>query len=172
MTQPDDPTPVEGADAEGTEALRARVKDTNIDERTLLATDYLNHFNEIVMLLELIPDMPDCLEDAKEWAPKSYADHFRDSGFVDGELAVAAYAHVEPKYLQPFEDTIGRMNRLVALSVSRIEAALAIGEAERVKHVTQTATQALQKLIDVASAIIHGSEIALGQDEIDDLFPD
>ena len=167
MSTPDDATPVDGADA-----YRARVKGTNIDERTLLATDYLNHFNEIVMLLDLVPDMPECLEDAKEWRPKSYADHFRDSGFVDGELAVAAYAHVPPRYLQPFEDTIGRMNRLVELSVGRIETALAGGEGERVKHVAQTATRALQKLIDVASAIIHGSEDALGQDEIDDLFQD
>ena len=167
MSAPDDPAPIDGADA-----YRARVKGTNIDERTLLATDYLNHFNEIVMLLELVPDMPDCLEDAKEWRPKSYAEHFRDSGFVDGALAVAAYAHVEPKYRQPFEDTIERMNRLVALSVGRIETALAGGEGERVKHVTQTATRALKKLIDRASAIIHGSEVALGQDEIDDLFQD
>ena len=79
MSAPDDPAPVDGADA-----YRARIKGTNIDERTLLATDYLNHFNEIVMLLELVPDLPDCLEDAKEWRPKSYAEHFRDSGFVDG----------------------------------------------------------------------------------------
>jgi hypothetical protein len=32
-------------------AMRARVRDTNISETTLLATDYLNHFNEVVMML-------------------------------------------------------------------------------------------------------------------------
>ena len=32
-------------------ALQQRVKGSNIDEMTLLATDYLNHFNELVMLL-------------------------------------------------------------------------------------------------------------------------
>ncbi len=167
MSASDDPARAEGADAH-----RARVKGTNIDARTLLATDYLNHFNEIVMLLDLVPDMPECLEDAKEWRPKSYVEHFRGSGFVDAELAVDVYPHVPPKYRQPFEDTIERMDRLVALSLGRIETALAGGEGERVKHVAQTATRALQKLIDVASAIIHGSEVALGQDEIDDLFQD
>jgi hypothetical protein len=54
----------------------------NINPVSLLATDYLNHFNEAVMLLELIPDMPDMLEDAKRWAPKPYKQHFRDSGFM------------------------------------------------------------------------------------------
>ncbi len=56
--------------------LKALVLDTNVNDDTYLATDYLNHFNEIVMLLEMIPDMPDILEDAKEWRPKSYDQHF------------------------------------------------------------------------------------------------
>ena len=62
-------------------ALRARLIGTNINEKTLLATDYLNHFNELVMVLDLIPDMPECLEDARGWMPKSYEDHFADSQF-------------------------------------------------------------------------------------------
>ena len=62
-----------------TRTFRKLVSGTNINEQTLLATDYLNHFNEVVMLIEMIADMPECLEDAQAWAPKSYQDHFRDS---------------------------------------------------------------------------------------------
>jgi len=40
------------------------VADTNVNNNTFLETDYLNHFNEIVMLV--VSDMPDILEDAKE----------------------------------------------------------------------------------------------------------
>ena len=39
-----------GDDDAGFLAMQAKVKGSNIDETTLLATDYLNHFNEIVML--------------------------------------------------------------------------------------------------------------------------
>jgi len=39
---------------------------------TGLATDYLNHFNEAIMLLEMIPDMPECAEDFLQWRPLSY----------------------------------------------------------------------------------------------------
>ena len=42
--------------------------------------------NEAVMLLELIPDMPEMLDDAKRWAPKPYKQHFRDSGFMAKDL--------------------------------------------------------------------------------------
>ena len=32
--------------------------EANLDDKTLLATDYLNHFNEVVILLQMVPDMP------------------------------------------------------------------------------------------------------------------
>ena len=53
----------------------------NINPRTGLATDYLNHFNEAVMLLEMIPDMPECAEDFLGWQPLTYREHFTASHF-------------------------------------------------------------------------------------------
>ena len=112
----DDP-PVRPADAgddgDAYRAFQERVKRTNINPQTLLATDYLNHFNEIVMTLEMIPDMPDLLDDARAWRPKTYRVHFQESGFADRELAIEAYEHVPARFRQPFELTIGTLDRLV-----------------------------------------------------------
>ena len=83
--------------------LRSRAAAANINEKSLLATDYLNHFNEFVMVLDLIPDMPDCLEDAEAWQPKNYRDHFRDSAFSAKELAIKAYDHSPAEYRDQFE---------------------------------------------------------------------
>ena len=47
----------------GAEARAAQLKAANINPRTGLATDYLNHFNEAIMLLEMIPDIPESAED-------------------------------------------------------------------------------------------------------------
>ena len=71
----------EGRDGSAIRAMQERVRGTNINEQTLLATDFLNHFNEIVMTLEMIPDMPEFLDVAQEWRPKTYQEHFRDSAF-------------------------------------------------------------------------------------------
>ncbi len=150
--------------------MQKRVKGTNINEQTLLATDYLNHFNEIIMLLGMLPDMPDCLEDAKEWSPKSYKDHFSGSSIANTELAVEAYDHAPTAYRQMFEENISRMDKLVASSIERIEAALNGGDAEALVAVTARAVRALQRLVDLASAIIHGDKPTLEQDEIDDLL--
>lgn len=152
----------------GYEAFCARVAGTNINGQTLLATDYLNHFNEIIMLLEMVPDMPDMLEECREWAPKSYPDHFRDSSFSDRDLAVEAYAHVPERFKDPFEQTVGQMNELVTLTMDRLEEVL--DDPEQLRARGKTAGRALQRLIDVASAIIHGNQVALHQDEIDQLM--
>ncbi len=54
------------------EAWAERLRAANINPRTGLATDYLNHFNEAIMLLEMVPDIPECAEDFLGWQPLSY----------------------------------------------------------------------------------------------------
>jgi len=151
-------------------ALSAKAEGTNIDPRTLLATDYLNHFNEIVMMLELIPDMPECLEDAEAWEPKSYPQHFQDSQFHDKALAIEAYDHVPDRYRQPFDDVINNMNRMVPWGLQRIRDAMRAKDSPQVRLICTDVSRRLQKMIDIASAIIHGSTRQLDQAEIDGFF--
>ncbi len=151
-------------------AMHERAKGTNVNEQTLLATDYMNHFNEVVMLLEMIPDMPDMLDEAKEWQPKSYKDHFIDSSIADRELAVEAYDFVPTRYKVPFEQTISQLNRLVASSLGRLEQDLADGNVNLARENASALSMTLQRLTDVAGGIIHGSEHTMDQSEIDILL--
>ncbi len=162
-TEPDTQAPA-GVDIHG------RVKGTNINEVSLLATDYLNHFNEIVMVLDMIPDMPDLLEEATAWKPKGYKDHFRDSMFSDKELAIEAYDAAPAEYRDMFDETVTCLNKLVALSLSRIEATVAAGEPEPIALAASTASRDMRKLMDVASAIINGTKTTINQHEIDALL--
>jgi hypothetical protein len=154
------------------QAFSARAQGTNIDPQTLLATDYLNHFNEIVMLLDMVPDIPECYEDAVAWQPKSYQDHFRDSQFRDKELAVEAYEHVPRCYREPFDDVISQMDRMVAWGLQRIGEVLAAEQSERLRLLCSDISLRLQKMIDIAGAIIHGSTKRLDQSEIDGFLAD
>jgi len=148
-------------------AWQKKVEGTNISSTTLLATDYLNHFNEIVMLLEMVPDMPDMIEDCKEWAPKSYQEHFRDSAFSDKDLAIEAYEHVPAKFRQPFEETIEHLNTIVAHAVKQLETIIETGDEDLLRATASAVTTSLQKFMDVASGIIHGSAKTMSQNEID-----
>ena len=150
--------------------LKALVAGTNINNDTYLATDYLNHFNEIVMLVDMIPDMPEILEEAKAWQPKSYAAHFRDSGLSDSALTIEAYENAPAEFRKPFDETIERMNKVVFKNIENIEAALNSERPEELAATAATATRLLQRLIDVAAAIIHGNTPNMDQSEIDELL--
>ncbi len=152
--------------------MAARLEGTNVSPQTFLATDYLNHFNEVVMLLGMLADMPEMFEDVAAWAPKSYVDHFRDSSIADREIAVEAYALAPERYRRPFDDTIAQAEKVVAQAVALIGPAIEAEDSERVAAIGASASQILQKLIDVASGIIHGSEKGMSQAEIDIVIGD
>ena len=162
--------PSTAPDNPGLADLRTRLAGTNINEKTLLATDYLNHFNELVMVLDLIPDMPDCLQDAREWVPKNYEEHFADSQFSDATLAIEAYAIAPPEYKVPFETTVERLNRYIPGFLDRIEDAIKTGNAGFLIHETATASQTLQRLMDVVSALINGEKPTMDQESVDALL--
>lgn len=142
----------------------------NIEPQTLLATDYLNHFNEIVMLLEMLPDMPDMLDEVQAWQPKGYADHFRDSVFADRELAILAYENAPPRYRVPFDETVDQMDRLVLATVAEAAALVAADRAGELAHCIAETSTKLGRLMDRAGAIIHGDTDTLDQSAIDTLI--
>src|SRR5467141_888260 len=82
---------------------RARVAGTTIDGGTLLSTDYFNTFNEVIMLLGMLPEMPEMIEEIDAWRFRSYAEHFSDSHLPFAALAIEAYAHVPPAIGDRFE---------------------------------------------------------------------
>lgn len=75
----------------------------NISPATYLATDFLNHYNEVAMLIDLLSMDPEVSEDILEWAPASYTQHFAQSGFRDRDLAIRAYDLAEPALIMAFE---------------------------------------------------------------------
>lgn len=62
------------------------------------------------MLIEMVPDMPDIIEDVLAWEPKTYVRHFADSGFQDKNLAIEAYALVPENLLAQFEALVACLN--------------------------------------------------------------
>ena len=141
-----------GASAAGL-ASAAELTAANINPRTGLATDYLNHFNEAIMLLELIPDMPDCYELFLEWTPLSYAEHFIKSNFKARDLAIASYEAADPAVRGPFDTLVANMTRIL----------ITVGDAMRTVQQDKTratlAEQAagwVKPLVGIAGGIING----------------
>ena len=69
--------------------------EANINPATGLATDYLNHFNEAIMLLDMLPSSPEFRDDFLRWQPVSYREHFAGSHFKGRDTAIAAYERAD-----------------------------------------------------------------------------
>jgi len=163
---------METAQASSTEDITASLTAANINPVSYLATDYLNHFNEIIMLLEMIPDMPDIVEDCLEWRPKSYKQHFADSGFQGRDLAMQAYdmapaeAREHFEYVKEHLDTHVTQTVNVLISLNVAERGLT-GDAQAIiRSRVQQAQDMLTKMNQVINAQTSGSFKA----DFDDIF--
>src|ERR1700748_2984216 len=95
------------------EARAAKLRAANINPRTGLATDYLNHFNEAIMLLEMVPDMPECAEDFLDWQPLSYNEHFHASNFNARDLAIESYESADAIVRAEFDNITSAMTSIL-----------------------------------------------------------
>jgi len=139
------------------EARAAQLKAANINPRTGLATDYLNHFNEAIMLLEMVPDMPECAEDFLAWTPLSYAEHFVASNFKDRDLAIEAYEMAEPTIRAEFDKLTDNMTSILSAVGS------AMREATQDKTRATLAEQAtgwVKPLVMLTAGVINGASEA------------
>jgi len=141
----------------------------NINPETLLATDYLNHFNEIVMLIDMAADMPECIEDIAAWQPLSYAGHFRRSNFAARELAILAYENAPERHRDPFDVVIAQANRIAQEAAHALSQATAADapETAAISAIATRYAQTLRRLIDIASGIVNGKGLRVDQSEID-----
>src|SRR5581483_11588517 len=111
MKQADFDTPA--ADGASNAARAAALRAANINPKTGLATDYLNHFNEAIMLLEMIPAMPECAGDFLSWQPLTYAEHFVASNFRGRDLAISAYNEASDEVRVPFDEVCDTMTSIL-----------------------------------------------------------
>ncbi len=148
---------VGAATAAGHGLSAASLIEANINPDTLLATDYLNHYNEVIMLFEMLPDMPDCLEDVEAWTPKTYEDHFRDSSFQGKELAIAAYRHASLNVRTRFENICAELDIRILETAHNARIAWETQRIDRFREICQGAHVALSPLLDQLNGAIHGS---------------
>jgi len=139
--------------------FRSHIPGTNINESTLLASDYLNHFHELVMLLEALSSEPQGFaDDLLSWRPLTYEEHFSQSGFRDKNLAIAAYRRAPSKVRARFDEAVARLHGEALTLVGNVGAQLNSGQS--LDKTCREAASRLRILIDEANAIANGEIVA------------
>ncbi len=105
--------------------FRSHVPGTDINESTLIASDYLNHFRKLVTLLEAASSRrQDSATDLLSWRPLSYEEHFSKSDFRDKALAIAAYRKASTSFRPLFEEAVSRFHGEALALLTEISAKL------------------------------------------------
>lgn len=133
----------------------ARLAAANIHPDTRLATDYLNHFNEVVMLIDMLAVMPECADEVTAWTPCSYVEHFRASAFRERDLAIRAYGAVEPARRTAFETTVRAIDRTIGEIQRLVEGGT--GEAFPAERIAGLAERRVKPLLAHAMGLINGA---------------
>lgn len=76
-----------------------------------IANDYLNLFNEIVMLVEQLPSMPELMDDITAWRPTSYHDYFAKSPLPGRHSAIEVYEQLDRAFRASFDAIVQELDR-------------------------------------------------------------
>lgn len=90
---------------------RTRRAEALVNPASGLANDYLNLFNEIVMLVEQLPTMPELFEDIQRWRPTSYRDYFERSVLPGRLSAIDQYDRLDARFKRSFEAVVEELDR-------------------------------------------------------------
>ncbi len=131
----------------------ARLAEANINPVTGFATDYLNHFNEAVMLLEMLPDCPDFLADLMAWKPMSYREHFLSSHFKARDLAIEAYGAADPALRDCLDTMATTMSAVLEATRDSLRADM---PREETAKLAGQAVAWIKPLLASANAVING----------------
>lgn len=135
--------------------LHERIVGKSISPTTYLATDYLNHFNEVIMLLDMIVDMPDLIDELREWRPKTYTTHFAESGLSDQDLIIEAYHGASDEDRDTLLAITTEMEHIIGDTIkAAIKDNIAIDEISLTMLCSST-TEKLRERINLASGVIN-----------------
>jgi hypothetical protein len=83
-----------------------------VNPLTGLANDYLNVYNEILLLLEFLPSMPEMTDDALALRARGYCEYFEQSSIPGARDALHAYDKVDPGVRAHFEAILARLTEI------------------------------------------------------------
>ena len=124
-----------------------------INPDTGLCTDYLNHFNEAIMVLEMLSTVPAIAEEFLTWQPRNYCEHFAGTNFKNRDVALAAYRAAQPATRQALDALADAMNTMLCATRDGIRAS---NSPSAVGVLAHNAVMRLKPLVARAGMVING----------------
>lgn len=86
-----------------------------------LANDYLNIYNEILLLVENLPVLlPEMVAELMDWRPVSYTDYFARSPLPGSVRALQIYETLNPDFKRAFDEKIAEVSAVAVESIETV----------------------------------------------------
>jgi hypothetical protein len=83
-----------------------------------IANDYLNHFNEILLLIENLPALlPEMIDEILAWKPVSYRQYFTDSPLPGSVKTLEIYDSLDEEFRADFESMVTILDKIILDSI-------------------------------------------------------
>lgn len=126
-------------------------------DRTGLSTDYLNHYSEVLMLIELAAFDEAVVEELSQWQPIGYRDYFLRSPLRRAGSAIAAYDALEAGPRIAFEQTIQALDKLAQGAILALQPPC---HPQNVIVIGEVIGPGIRRLIDRAAAFLNSDGLA------------
>lgn len=149
-------------------SLRSRRAEALVNPASGLANDYLNLFNEIVMLVEQLPIMPDLFEDIQNWRPTSYRDYFLRSILPGRGSALEAYDRLDARFRREFESVVAELDRRSTGAVAAVRRQFKThGESDpdALAAICERAGATIRETLSQATSLVNHGEF-IGEDHV------
>jgi hypothetical protein len=88
-----------------------------------IANDYLNHFNEILLLIENLPALlPEMIDEILAWKPVSYREYFTNSPLPGSAETLEIYDTLDEDFRADFETMVQWLDKIILESIELIRA--------------------------------------------------
>lgn len=165
MTDDANSFPAEGKALSPRKRLNAQQRraEAIVNPASGLANDYLNLFNEIVMLIEQLPAMPELIDDILRWRPVSYHTYFTKSILPGRTSALEAYSALDASFRRDFETVVADLDRRAVGAVAAIRKQYKSGNisSAATAELCARAGEALREVLLKATELVnHGTRVA------------
>lgn len=96
---------------------------TLVNSASGIANDYLNHFNEVLLMIENLPILlPDMVDDLLQWKPVSYTEYFLNSNLPASAETLRIYNTLDKDIRTDFESMVEMLDGIVMGSIDVVMA--------------------------------------------------
>lgn len=128
--------------------------DNNVNLVSGLATNYLNHYIEILLLIEMLPDMRECFDDILAWKPMSYPEHVDYSRLPNSALVLKVYNTVDKDRRQRLAEIAQEANLALTTYINRAGTALDLNDTDKLREIATEAKEYLTPTIERMTGVI------------------